>query len=269
MDLPQIADPSPSELARDRVRWLRSVFIALGSVLALTWIKLVEWTLDTDFAVLGILPREVSGLLGVLTAPLLHGSFEHLAANSLSILILLTIALYAYPRASVRALPLMWLGSGVLTWIIGRESLHIGASGVTHGLMFFVFALGIVRRDRQSIAAALAAFFLYGGMFLSILPHDPTISWEAHLGGGLSGLLAALLWRNLDPAPAHKRYSWDEEEERDALDAAREDEFALPQPDVVPIWDGPGSRNADPRRGVVLAFPERAAGPSDPGRTLH
>jgi len=269
MDLPQIADATPSELARDRVRWLRSVFIALGSVFALTWIKLVEWTLEADFGVLGILPRAVSGLLGVITAPLLHGSFEHLAANSLSILILLTLALYAYPRASLRALPLIWLGSGVVTWLIGRNSLHLGASGVTHGLMFFVFALGVIRRDRPSIAAALAAFFLYGGMFLSILPHDPTISWEAHLGGGVSGLLAALLWRSLDPTPARKRYSWDEEEEGDALDAAREDEYALPRPDVVPIWDGPGSRVVDPRRGVVLAFPERSTPRSDPERTVH
>ena len=128
---------------------------------------------------------------------------------------------------------------------------------------------GVVRRDRQAIAAALAAFFLYGGMFLSILPHDPTISWEAHLGGGVSGLLAALLWRNLDPAPARKRYSWDEEEERDALDAEREDEFALPRPEVRPIWDGPRSREDDPRRGVVLAFPERGISDPELPRSLH
>lgn len=269
MDLPQLADPTPSELVRDRVRWLRSSFIAIGAVLALTWIKLVEWTLDANFSVLGILPRSVSGLLGILTAPLLHGSFEHLAANALSILILLTLALYAYPRASARALPLIWIGSGLLTWMIGRTSLHLGASGVTHGLMFFVFVMGVLRRDRPAIAAALAAFFLYGGMFLSIFPHDPNISWEAHLGGGASGLLAALLWRRLDPAPARRRYSWDEDEERAALEHERDDEFALPRPDVVPLWDGPGAHQPEPRRGVVLAFPERALRePPDP-RSLH
>ncbi len=269
MDLPQLADPTPSELAHDRVRWLRSAFIALGSVLALTWIKLLEWTLDADFSVFGILPRAVSGLLGIVTAPLLHGSFEHLAANSLSILVLLTLALYAYPRASVRALPLIWLGSGVITWMIGRTSLHLGASGVTHGLMFFVFVMGVMRRDRPAIAVALAAFFLYGGMFFSIFPHEPGISWEAHLGGGVSGLLAALLWRKLDPAPRHKRYSWDEEEERAALEHARDDEFALPRPDVAPLWNGPGAHRVDTRRGVVLAFPERGVRESEDSRTLH
>ncbi len=269
MDLPQLADPSPSELAHDRVRWLRSVFIAFGSVLALTWIKLVEWTLEANFSVLGILPRAVSGLLGIVTAPLLHGSFEHLAANSLAILILLTLSLYAYPRASARALPLIWLGSGVITWLIGRNSLHLGASGVTHGLMFFVFVLGLLRRDRPAIAAALAGFFLYGGMFLSIFPHDPNISWEAHLGGAMSGLLAAILWRNLDPAPARKRYSWDEDEERAALEHERQDEFALPRPEVAPLWDGPGSHRGDARRGIVLAFPQRNTSEPDDPRTLH
>lgn len=268
MDLPQLADPTPSELARDRVRWLRSAFIAIGSILALTWIKLVEWTLGADFSVLGILPRAASGLLGIVTAPLLHGSFEHLAANALAILILLTLSLYAYPRASIRALPLIWLGSGVVTWLIGRSSLHLGASGITHGLMFFVFVMGVLRRDRPAIGTALAAFFLYGGMFLSIFPHDPHISWEAHLGGGVSGLVAALLWRRLDPAPERKRYSWDEDEERAALEGG-DDEFSLPRPDVAPIWDGPSAGDPDPRRGVVLAFPQRSAGEPREPPTLH
>ncbi len=271
MDLPQVADATPQELARDRIRWLRSAFIALGAVLMLTWIKLVEWTLDSDFSVLGIFPRTVSGLIGVVTAPLLHGSFEHLAANALSILILLTLTLYAYPRASVRALPLIWLGSGLFTWTIGRESLHLGASGVTHGLMFFVFAMGVVRRDRPAIAAALASFFLYGGMFLSILPHDPSISWETHLGGGLFGLLAALLWRRLDPSPPRRRYSWEDDEERDAMEAERDPEFALPRPQVEPIWSGPGSGGESPSgpRGVVIEFPQRPRDDTPRPPTLH
>ena len=184
-------------------------------------------------------------------------------------LIVLTIALYAYPRASLRALPLIWLGSGAITWWIGRDSLHLGASGVTHGLMFFVFALGIIRRDRPSIAAALASFFLYGGMFFSILPHDPAISWEAHLGGGVSGLVAAWLWRGLDPAPQRKRYSWDEEDEAAALMDGRDDELDLPRPDVRPIWDGPYGTRPDARRGVVLEFPARAPSEVEDPRTLH
>ncbi len=270
MDLPHVAEATPAELVRDRVRWLRSTFIALGCVLALTWLKVLEWILDADFRVLGILPRTVSGLIGILTAPLLHGSFEHLAANALSILILLTLALYAYPRASLRALPLIWIGSGVFTWMIGRASLHLGASGVTHGLMFFVFVVGILRRDRPAIAAALAAFFLYGGMFLSIFPRDPTISWEAHLGGGICGLAAAWWWRRLDPAPARKRYSWEIEEELDALEpgADARNELELPPPAVSPLWSGPVVARSDPRRGVLLSFPDRAQSPDDP-RTLH
>ena len=72
-------------------------------------------------------------------------------------IVLGTLALYAYPRASARALPLMWLGAGLGTWLIGRDSVHFGASGVAHGLMFFLFVLGALRWDRRAIAVALVA----------------------------------------------------------------------------------------------------------------
>ena len=88
-----------------------------------------------------------------------------------------------YPRASKYAIPLIWLGSGLGIWLIGRDSTHLGASGVAHGLMFFLFALGLLRRDRPAIAAAMIAFFLFGSMLLTVLPGEPQVSWEAHMSG--------------------------------------------------------------------------------------
>src|SRR5690606_11736330 len=89
---------------------------------------------------LGIRPGEISGLIGVLAAPLLHGDWEHLVANTPSVLILGTLLLYSYPRAARWVLPLVWLGSGLGVWLFGVEgSVHVGASGLTHGLMFFLF----------------------------------------------------------------------------------------------------------------------------------
>src|SRR3546814_2821307 len=92
--------------------------------------------------------------------------------------------------------------------------------------MLCLFVIVIGRRDRPAVAAALIAFFMYGGMVLSILPNDPQISWEYHLGGALAGTVSALLWRRLDPAPARKRYDWEDEEESD--DAARADQALEP-----------------------------------------
>jgi hypothetical protein len=129
---------------------------------------------------------------------------------------------------------------------------HLGASGLTHGLMFLVFVLGLLRRDRPSIAAAMIAFLLYGGMLLTVLPQEPGVSWQSHLGGALGGVLAALLFRRTDPLPPRKRYSWEFEEE-DA--PAAEAELELPRPAEVPVlWQRPLEEEA---RGVVLPFPAR------------
>lgn len=202
-----------------------------------------------------IQPQTRAGLVGILTAPLLHGSIGHLAANAVSVLILGTLAGTVFPRATVHALPVIWIGSGLGTWLIATGGYHLGASGVTHGLGFLVFTLGILRRDRPAIAAALIAFFFYGGMVVTVLPHELGVSWEYHLSGALFGLVAGILWRNADPPPPRRRYSWeDEPEEPPAPDATLE----LSRPDEVPVvW------RRDESRGVVLPF-RRITPPPDP-----
>ena len=207
-----------------------------------------------DWSALAVAPREWRGLPGVLTAPLLHGSPEHLGANAVSLLLLGTLAGAVYPRATLRAMPLLWLGSGLGAWLLGDiGTRHLGASGLTHGLMFLVFTLGLLRRDRPAIAAAMIAFFLYGGMLLTVLPHEPGVSWQAHLGGALAGLLSAWWFRHSDPVLPRKRYSWEIEEE--AVDPSVDDERAQFEPlrpsDVPVLWQRPDKTP----RGTVLRFP--------------
>ena len=205
-----------------------------------------------DFA---LVPLEASGLVGILTAPLLHGSAGHWLANASALLVLGTLVGTVYPRAALRALPVLWLLSGVVTWLIGRPSFHIGASGLTHGLMFLLLFLGLFRRDKAAIAAALIALFLYGGMVLTIQPREPGVSWEYHLGGALAGIVAAWRWRRLDPEPPRKRYSWEiEEEQAAALAEAEASQFEPPRPEDVPVlWQRP----EPPPGGVVLPFRPR------------
>lgn len=242
-----------SQRTLERRRLVRAVLASAALVVVLAWIHMLQAWMG-PLPALVLRPGEVAGLLGVLTAPLLHGSMQHLSANAGALLLLGTLALSVYPRASLRAVPTIWLLSGLGVWFIGGPPGHIGASGITHGLMFFVFFLGLLRRDKPAIAAGMIAFFLYGGMVMTVLPREPGVSWEYHLCGALAGVLSAVLWRRLDPTPPRKRYSWEIEEE--ALANAPPDEasqFEPPRPADVPVlWNRP--EPAPPRRGQVIEF---------------
>ena len=178
----------------------------------LLWlILIVDTVLDLGLARFGLRPRHLDGLIGVLTAPLLHSGAEHLFSNTLPLLISLTTVLYLYPRSALRVIPVIWLGSGILAWIIGRHSLHFGASGFVYGLLAYVFISGILRLDMRSVAVSIMVWFLYGSMIWGVLPIRPNMSWELHLTGAILGVALAIVFRHWDVAPV-KRYSWEDDD---------------------------------------------------------
>ncbi len=250
---------------RETPQLKRAGLIALAFVVVLWLVKLVETLGGYDFSEFGVRPQQWYGLLGILTAPLVHGSYEHLIMNSMPLAVLLTLARFNYPSGSWRALIFIWIVGGIGLWLIGRPSWHIGASGVTHGLMFYLFVLSLLRRDRYAIATALVVFFLYGGMVVTILPREPGVSWEAHLSGALAGAIAAFLWQKRDPPALVPRPSWELEEEAAAAAAEAEaNTYELPRPAQVPVlWH----RMPD-ERGVILEFPHRRRDDETPP-TLH
>jgi membrane associated rhomboid family serine protease len=198
-------------------------------------------------------PQSISGLIGVLTAPLLHGSFEHLASNVFAFLIIGTLSLSLYPRATRRAWPIIWLGSGLGTWFISLGGHHIGASGLTVGLMFFLIGQGLRRRDKTSLGGLMLALFFFGGMVLSVLPQEQGVSWEYHLSGAVFGLLCGLAMAGLDERAPRRLYSWELEPE--AHSERDSDELRLPAAtEVSVLWHGPQA----PERGTVLPFKPRA-----------
>ena len=235
----------------DRSKVRRALNASLALVLLL-WVVFIAQQ-GFDWRWLTVTPRSATGLLGLLGAPLLHGSAEHIIANSIALLMLGTLAGTTYPKASLRALPLLWLGSGLGAWLLGQpESHHLGASGVTHGLAFLVFVLGLLRRDRAAVAAGMLAFLFYGGMLLTILPREAGVSWESHLGGAVAGVIAAFLFRRSDPQAPRQQYSWELEEElaREQGDAERAMYEVETARDVPVLWQ----RGDDKDRGKVLPF---------------
>lgn len=253
MDIAQpTPEPSAAAVVRDRKRVFYALLGAAGLVGGIWLAWLGAFALGWDMNALGIRPRDPQGLIGILTAPLVHANFEHLMSNTLPLGLLAALTLYAYPRATRLALPLIWLGSGLGVWLWARPSLHVGISGVTHGLMFFLFVIGLVRRDRLGVAIALLVFFLYGGMLMTVLPREQEVSFEYHLAGGVAGLIAALLTFRLDAAVPRKRYSWEDEPEED-FEPAGDDELEPPSPREVPVlWRGP---NGPVRVGTARVIP--------------
>ncbi|HSX60525.1 MAG TPA: rhomboid family intramembrane serine protease [Tahibacter sp.] len=245
---------------RETPQLKRASLLALAFVAVLWIVKIFESLAGLDLTDFGVRPHEWYGLTGILTSPLVHGSYEHLIMNSVPLAVLLALARFNYPSGSWRALAFIWIAGGIGLWLIGRPSWHIGASGITHGLMFYLFVIGLLRRDRYAIAVALIVFFLYGGMVATVLPREPGVSWEAHLSGALAGAIAAFLWQKRDPPAALPKPSWELEAEivNDA------DTYELPRPDRVPVlW-----HRLPDERGVVLEFPRRRRDDDTPP-TLH
>jgi membrane associated rhomboid family serine protease len=185
------------------------LIIPLTFPLVLWAIYLITYLLDIPTYKLGILPRNISGLIGIFTSPLIHGSFSHLISNTAPLIFMGVGIFYFYPKVAYKVFVIIYLGTGLLVWIFAREVYHIGASGIIYGFVSFLFFSGIFRKDNRSIALALVVIFLYGGLIWGVLPVERGVSWESHLSGAIVGVIAAFIFRKVDPP---KRYEWEDEE---------------------------------------------------------
>ena len=203
---------------KDAFQLKRSFTIVATFTIALWLIKIVEASTGASLYRYGIQPGQLSGLMGVFSAPLIHSSFSHLFANTAPLLILGTALLYGYPRSAKIVIPVIYLGTGLGVWLFARHTYHIGASGLTFGFMFFVFTIGAIRWDRRAMALSMIVFFLYGSMIWGIFPNEPRTSYESHFFGAMFGIILAILLRNYDPHLAEKKYNWEEDDEADYYD---------------------------------------------------
>ena len=207
---------------------LKPIAVKVIFAIIVVWlIKGVELAFNLHFNIVGIEPRELSGLLGIILAPMIHGSFEHLFSNTLAMFILTTALFYEYPKSAKATLLIIYFGSGLGVWLFARDAYHFGASGLTHGMMFFLFLIGVIRRDKPAMALAMIVFFLYGSMVWGVLPTKEEISFETHLFGALMGVICAVAFRNKDPKPPEKKYSWEVEQEIEETDETKDRENVL------------------------------------------
>lgn len=183
----------------------------IGLMMILSFV--LEKGMNWDFHTAGVYPRRVDSLSNILSLIFVHSDWGHLANNVISFLILGSFLYYFYKQIATKVLLISYVFSGLILWIIGRESWHIGASGLVYSLAFFVFFSGIIRKHIPLIAISLVVAFVYGSMIWHIFPwqtHDP-ISWEGHLSGGIVGLILSVWYKN--QGPQKPIVIWEEEEE--------------------------------------------------------
>lgn len=193
---------------------MRYSFLPGVLFVALMWyIFILAYIFEADLATLGLYPRKLSGLPGILATPLIHSDLPHLLSNSFPLLILPAIILFSYPSLALRVFVGLYFFTGFFTWFLARPAFHIGASGVVYGLASFVFFSGVFRRDRGAVALSFIIIFLYGGMIYGVFPTEERVSWESHLIGGMCGMVFAFIYRNVDrPAQEPELEELEEEE---------------------------------------------------------
>lgn len=185
------------------------IAVPLFFVLSLWFVYWLQIRFDFDFVENGILPRNFFGLQGLLFSPFIHSSLEHLYHNSMPLLVLLAALFYFYVKEALGILVYGILLSGLMTWIIGRENYHIGASGLIYVLVSFVFFKGLQTRYYRLVALSFAVLLLYGGMLWYVFPDiDQSISWEGHLSGFITGFLLSLFYRKPEFQKVYK-YDWE------------------------------------------------------------
>ena len=207
-----------------------SFFPGLIFVLALWIVKWIEMSSGHLLTNYGVLPRTVEGLKGVITSPFIHGDIKHLVSNSIPLLILGAGLFYFYKSLAFRVFAGIYILGGFWLWLGGRESYHIGASGLVYGLTAFLFFSGLLRKDTRLMALSLLVVFLYGGMVWGLFPIFTGVSWEAHLFGSLAGMLFAFAYRK--EGPQRKEYTWEKEPEEDYDDENAY--WKLPESQVQP-----------------------------------
>lgn len=153
----------------------------------------IEFFYGIDLGFLGIKPRTFSGLIGVFTAPMIHGNYMHLLSNTFPLLFLGSILYFFYERIGGIVFFRCYFFTNILVWMFSpRLSYHIGASGLIYGLAAFLICYGLLKQDFVSLVVSAFVLFIYGGVFLAgVLPTDPRISWESHLAGALVGAVTA------------------------------------------------------------------------------
>ena len=225
--IPTLHNPSEHTIEFEKELFFSAILKSV-IIVSILWIAfLINDIFGMHWNDYGLIPRDLKGLFGIITMPFLHGDYKHLFSNSIPLLVLLFSIFYFFYKKAGLILTMTWFMAGILTWIIGTEGTHVGASGIVYALAFFLVTISILKQETKLMAYSLIIIFLYGsivwGFFPQLFP-DKHISWEGHLAGAITGIALALFYRNEGPV---KKVYFEEEEDEKEDEENKEDHLTL------------------------------------------
>jgi membrane associated rhomboid family serine protease len=160
----------------------------LGAIIGIFWlILIINAATSYQLNRLGIYPRRFTGLIGIVTSPFLHGGFSHLLFNTIPFFILANFVLLEGQETFIIVSLLIMLAEGLGVWLLGREALHVGASGLVMGYWGYLVIGAYQSPALTSMFLLVICFYYFGGFISSLLPEEGS-SWEGHVFGLLAGM---------------------------------------------------------------------------------
>ncbi|MFC3120754.1 rhomboid family intramembrane serine protease [Agaribacter flavus] len=164
----------------------------IGFFCLIELVNLISGRLLNQFS---ILPRDLSSLAFILSAPFLHANLHHFLSNIITLAVFAVLLLQYGNKHFIKVSILLILSTGILVWLFGRQAYHLGASGLVYGYFAYLVLAGWMQKRILLMIISVGVAFLYGGIIWGVLPSRPYISWESHLFGFISGLALAWLHR--------------------------------------------------------------------------
>lgn len=168
--------------------------VVLWFALTITIVEIFNLYFDRSLNDYGLIPREIPGLIGVATAPFLHGNFMHYFSNIIPLVVFSFLLLQHGAKRFWLITFVVSLISGLLVWGLGRAAIHVGASGLIYGYFGYLLVAGLLSKEVKLLLISLFVGVGYGGMIWGILPSMPFVSWEFHFFGFMVGVLLAFSW---------------------------------------------------------------------------
>lgn len=195
-----------------------SFLISFFIVAVMSMVNLYDHAMHLELYKFGVLPRHLSGLWGIILSPFIHSThgYSHLLNNFLPTFILAWLLFYSFRTVATKVFFWSYIVTGVLVWLFGRESYHVGMSGVIYALTSFLIVSGFLIHNMRVAGVSLLVMFLYGSLIWGMFPTEPHISWEGHLFGFIVGAALAVVYRKKGPKPQVYRYEVEEELEKEA-----------------------------------------------------